>query len=351
MSLRDILEKYRQLGVFSHAYAAYGRLSEREPIGAACVGPDKRDVFDLASLTKALVTVPLIFEQGLDLEGTVFDWAPSLIGILKPELGALRIRALLRHESGLPAWRNFWVCRLNDSLYDDSKRFELIVERLNRVTINPGIKQVYSDVGFILLGLVLESRQKADLSHLYSSFSCELGFLPSLRVLCVPTAYCRIRERLLVGEPHDENCAAMEGISGHCGLFGTGSGLCRFLHDYFYRTTVGQKVLAAQVQSIVPHPIEDPTQDSLLGWRQGSGGITKVFGGGKAIGHPGFTGTAFWIDPLNWNYLVLLTNRVLYGRTDLERIAMVRRDIYQECNRLLNICDMTSSHPLHTPTP
>ena len=274
MSLAQLLERHREAGVFSHAYAAYGRLAERDPRVVARVGPDGRGIFDLASLTKALVTVPLLFEQGLSFAGTVFDWSPSLESRLKPELGRLRINDLLRHEAGLPSWRNFWVCRLGRDLSPDysltwMKRFEVILEVLNRVEVVPQGRQLYSDVGFILLGLVLETRHALDLRQQFLRFGSDLVFLPSCRLDCIPSAFCPVRQRLLFGEPHDENCAALGGVAGHCGLFGTGSAICHFLHDYFYLNPVGRQVLSTQLREVKATPPLDPTQDSLMGWRQG----------------------------------------------------------------------------------
>jgi CubicO group peptidase (beta-lactamase class C family) len=333
VSLGGILERYRRSGLYTHAFAAYGRLDDAGPRTVEQVGPDHRRIFDLASLTKALATVPLVFAQGLPLDQTVFDWAPALRGRLKPELGQLTIQTLLRHEAGLPAWRNFWVCRLGDGPIDRMKRFERILEGLNRLDRPVPARQVYSDVGFLLLGLVLEARSGKDLAEQLGPIGGELAYNPLLRTACVPTAYCPSRGRLLVGEAHDENCAALGGVTGHAGLFGTGEAICRFLHHYIAGTPAGRQLLAAQAAAVVLPPPGDPSQDSLLGWRQGSGPSSAVFGGGGAVGHPGFTGTSFWIDPVRRDYVVLLTNRVLSGRSDLAGIAAARREIHEALAR------------------
>jgi CubicO group peptidase (beta-lactamase class C family) len=333
LSLGGILERYRRLGLYSHAYAAYGRLDDPGPRTVEQVGPDQRRIFDLASLTKALATVPLVFAQGLPFDQTVFDWAPTLRGRLKPELGRLTIRALLRHEAGLPAWRNFWVCRLGDGPVDRVKRFEWILESLNRLDPPLPARQVYSDLGFLLLGLVLEARSGKPLAEQLERLEGELVYNPPLRTACIPTAYCPSRGRLLVGEVHDENCAALGGVAGHAGLFGSGEAVCSFLHRYIGGTPEGRQLLTAQAAAVVLPPPKDLSQDSLLGWRQGSGPSTAVFGGGGAVGHPGFTGTSFWIDPVRRDYVVVLTNRILSGRTDLAGIAAARREIHEALAR------------------
>lgn len=335
MSIREILEAYRYKDAYTHAFVAYGRLKDSAPLLMEQVGTDNRRMFDLASLTKALVTVPLVFAQNRSLEETVFDWAPLLREQLRQELGQIQISSLLRHVSGLPAWRNFWMCRLGspESLITRMKRSEMILEGLNRIEPKPDGRQVYSDVGFLLLGLALESRTEDDLSKQFQYFDHDFCFRPANPDACVPTAFCPVRNRLLTGEVHDENCAALGGVTGHAGLFGTGEAVCRFLHDFIQGTDIGQRILDAQVRALSSPPKQDFSQDSLLGWRQGSGPITSVFGQGLAVGHPGFTGTSFWIDPYIGDYIVFLTNRVFFGRTSTVLINAVRAEVYSKIVR------------------
>lgn len=335
MSIRQILEAYRAKDTYTHAFAAYGHLQDSSPQIVELVGPDERTIFDLASLSKALVTVPLVFAQDLSIEQSVFDWAPLLRGNLRPELGQIRVSSLLRHEAGLPAWRNFWMCRLGHQREATNrlKRSEVILEGLNRILPTPNGRQVYSDVGFLLLGLMLESRGQENLDSQFHRLNTELRFCPPNPEACVPTAFCHIRNRLLVGEVHDENCAALGGVTGHAGLFGSGEAVCRFLHEFIYKTEIGKRILTAQASAICSPPNDDLSQDSLLGWRQGSGPATSIFGHGQAVGHPGFTGTAFWVDPHIGDYIVFLTNRVFFGRTSMALINAARRDVYSEVVR------------------
>lgn len=317
--LDKLLTTHLQQGHFTHAFVEGGFLYDDEPQYKKSLFDDRRNIFDLASLTKALVTTPLIFNeiasQKVKLEDTVRKWLLGTShGLTNTLLLDLRVYELLRHSSGLPSWRNFWVNRITQK--HELNKLEHIEAVLNRIHKLGDKSFVYSDVGFILLGYILERRSEKTLSQLFMSFLGEnnlsfedFSYVENIKQkdLIIPTAYCGLRKKLVTGEVHDENCAALSGVSGHAGLFGSGPSLIKYLKKL--KDTDAGKMLWEENSARIK-----PKEDPLCGWRQGSGLSAHTFAGGESMGHLGFTGTAFWVDPKTEKYVVLLTNRVISGR-------------------------------------
>lgn len=196
----------------------------------------------------------------------------------------------------------------------------------------PQPQSTYSDLGYILLGYGLEQDSKQSLAALFRRWlaelglpeGCELGFMaatesaePSLAAFAISTGFCAVRQRMLLGEVHDENCASLGGVSGHAGLFASLSALSLLLPRW-YRDH--------RVQTLV-----ELTADSRdgVGFRRGDDAASKAFGGGQAIGHYGFTGTSLWLTPDDQRYSLLLTNRVIAGRLALADIKKYRHEVYR----------------------
>ena len=339
--IAEIFEKYRREGLFTHGYAAFGSLASSRPSVVHQELPDGRDVFDLASLTKALATTVLAFKLKragkLAFDQSLEQWlSEEKVADLAPGLRQITVMSLLRHDSGLPAWRNFWINHLGvespDRTASLSRGRHRMVEVLNRsaLPLNPAQGQVYSDVGFILLGLALE---RATGENLLKSFEGILPpgldpcFGPSLpsTARAVPTADCKLRGKLLMGEVHDENCASIGGVAGHAGLFGTGDGVAAFLY-HLAQSEAGKLLIEENARARIL-PIGNPPNEALIGWRQGADSSSFPFGNGCAIGHMGFTGVAFWVCPESGHYAILLTNRVISGRLK-PGIAAMRREVF-----------------------
>lgn len=339
--LAEIFDKHRREGLFTHAFAAFGKLSSPSPSLVFKDLPEGRDVFDLASLTKALVTTVQAFQLKkagkLTFDQTLEEWlGRATVEDLPPELRKLTVKSLLRHESGLPAWRNFWINHLGvespERTANIGRARHRMVEVLVRsaLPLNPGQGQLYSDVGFILLGLALERATGKNQMTLFDGIlpkGVELGFGPQLEnpARIVPTAECKLRGKLLIGEVHDENCASLGGVAGHAGLFGTGEAVAAFLH-HLSEDAVGQDVIRENAALRIL-PVGMPPNEALLGWRQGADPSSLPFGNGSAIGHMGFTGVAFWVCPESGHYAILLTNRVIGGRLK-PGIAAMRREVF-----------------------
>ncbi len=189
--------------------------------------------YDLASLTKTIFTVQAFmhtFEQGLwNLETRVKEHLPWFAN------EELTIREVLTHRSGLPWWLPFYQwCDLNK---DYAGRREQLQEVMAKTPLESKEQSVYSDVGFWLLGFILEAILKKPLPEIWvdiknrffegTTLDFHMGNEPlNRRNLYAPTEECSWRKRVLQGEVHDENCWAMGGLSTHAGLFGCFSDLC-----------------------------------------------------------------------------------------------------------------------------
>ena len=209
-----------------------------------------------------------------------------------------------------------------------------LVEKVNYYigTSKPLKGALYSDIGFILLGLGLELKSGFSLGQLFEKYckktlnleGLKLFFKPGqgLKKSVVSTGYCSVRQRVLCGEVHDENCAAIGGVAGHAGLFGTGQSLLEFLRAFVF--TKEAKRLFAWSERLGPY-----------GWRLGNTPSTAIFAQGRSLGHFGFTGCAFWVDPATWDFLIFLTNRVLYSRVSSE-FNGIRKEVFSKITESLS---------------
>ncbi|HYX34330.1 MAG TPA: serine hydrolase [Oligoflexus sp.] len=334
LELKNLLREEQQQGYFTAAFVEAGYLDQANPTLRHFTSESGR-VFDLASLTKALVTGPLVHQvlkaENLDVKAPLSAWAPTDIKLPQAFL-QLITEEVLGHVSGLPAWWNFWIQHLGRESHP-TRRDALIrmEEVLNRIPLGGEKKDLYSDVGYILLGYLLEKKAKSSLKPwLASSVSEPFGYAPDLQIPAesyIPTALCKVRERLLRGEVHDENCAVLGGISGHAGLFGSGEAVSQYLKNLM-RDPLGLSYLEANEKAR-----RDTGREGLLGFRRGNGLSSAPFANGNGMGHLGFTGTAFWLEWSSKKYGIFLTNRVISGRVS-PRITDIRRRVFQ----LLDAC-------------
>jgi CubicO group peptidase (beta-lactamase class C family) len=282
-------------------------------------------IFDLASLTKVIAATTLTMRAAdagrLTLDDRLAQWLPDWRGA---DREPVTVRQLLTHSSGLTAYLPFYR--------DCTGRFEFEKAICSLpLEYSPGTQSIYSDLGFMLLGFILEDAAQrarggsdgafdpdAALSAQFSRLSSFLTSKPltfnpprAWRPKTAPTEVDTWRGRLLTGEVHDENCWALGGAAGHAGLFGTveavGSFACAAL-----RTISGEEILAAPEtmrRFIQRQPI--PGSSRALGWDTmlPSSSCGRLMSP-TAIGHTGFTGTSLWIDWERDLYVVLLTNRV-----------------------------------------
>ena len=289
----------------------------------------KETIYDLASLTKVITATTLamqLYERGqLKLEHPVSRYFAGFVG---EEREKITIRHLLTHTSGLPA---------HLPLYKDLKGKPAFVERILQVPLEskPGTKAVYSDLGLILLGNIIEKLAAQPLDQLATTRIFQpLGmahtfFNPKAKWkrMIAPTELDPWRGRLLRGEVHDENAFAMGGVSAHAGLFGTTGDLaifCQMLLNggiYDHRRIVRRST----VEKFTMRQNFPEDSSRALGWdTPSSGSSAGSLLSSRSFGHTGFTGTSVWIDPTRDLFIVLLTNRVHPTREN-NAIREVRR--------------------------
>lgn len=346
-ALGDILNEATQAGVFTHAYAACGAI-DHDALDLRAVLGTPQDCFDLASLTKALVTVPTVFslaaqDAGVSFHAPLRQLLVSSYKMLPEALHGTALALLIQHRSGLPPWDSFWIsCEdfASGKITPAHQVLKRVKFRIGESGAGLGKRGefVYSDIGYILLGFGLQELVQKNLAELFKQVCVDrlnmaeelLYFNPGSQRSCVSSGYCPVRQRELVGEVHDENAWFLGGIAGHAGAFATGDDLCRYLR-VLVRSELGEQIVAANAALRKPGD-----NRGLYGWQQGSFGGGQGFGGGKAMGHLGFTGTAFWYLPESRYYGVLLTNRVVNGRTsNLQAIAEVRQKVFSLFSRCL----------------
>lgn len=281
-------------------------------------------IYDLASLTKVLATTTLALRQvaagRLALDCAVRELLPDWTGV---DRRRVTIRHLLTHSAGLTAWL---------PLYRDHRgrrEFQHTIAALP-LEYAPGTRALYSDLGFILLGFILEDTGGAPLDVQFDAVMDIDAFLhykppASLRGRMAPTEVDPWRGRLLVGEVHDENTWALSGVAGPAGLFGTAPAVGHFARAWLLGSR-GHVTPLASPDLVRAFIARDSTPESsrALGWDTmlpTSSCGTRM--SPRAIGHTGFTGTSLWIDPEADVYVVLLTNRVHPSRSN-ERIRLIR---------------------------
>lgn len=280
-------------------------------------------IFDLASLTKVIATTSLAMRAvgagRLQLDTAVADVLPEWrIG----EHRGVLVRHLLDHSSGLPAHVRMWE-QVADA---EAMRRAILAVRLEHP---PGTRSVYSDLGFIVLGWVIEQVERQSLDVTFAAFTASCGLelrfrpAPESRDRVAPTEWDAWRGRLVHCDVHDENAHLLGGVAGHAGLFGTARDVAAFarvvLRTFTEPTALGTSVLMKTFAT----PTGVPGSSRALGWDTMR--VTSSCGrllSPTAIGHTGFTGTSLWIDWERDFYVVLLTNRVHPSRANEALVAL-----------------------------
>jgi CubicO group peptidase (beta-lactamase class C family) len=292
-------------------------------------------LFDIASLTKVVATTSLVLwahDTGVcRLDDGLQRFYPTL---RQTELGGITLRQLLTHSSGFAAWWPLYqellphTPVLSDAATAAKKRQQATCLILHRpLDYVPGACVVYSDLGFILLGNLLEAQYGQPLSTLFLQYVAEpLGLrhiayrplgqpspLPAAASAYAATEACAWRGRVLVGEVHDENAWAMGGIAGHAGLFATAEALWQFAQAVL-DTAAGKRdwLPAVLLQDSWQRRALPTGNTRALGWDTPTLGHSTagVYFSPRSIGHLGFTGASIWIDLDRQVIVVLCTNRV-----------------------------------------
>lgn len=351
----------RARGAIVHAGAA--GLAQRTPTRRAVT---EDDLFDLASVTKPYVAsaVARLVERGaLDLDAAVARWLPGFRGGGKE---GITVRHLLAHASGLPAWRPLHERAAADPIARAAfaapaerpgpaalvaafrRGRELAEEAVSAEPLEaaPGTRAVYSDLGFIALGLVVEricgvpldaaveAEVSGPLSLQATTFlsGLEPGRAAERRAGRSFAATRRSPARggeVLCGAVDDDNAWSMGGVAGHAGLFATAADVAAFGQAWLDALAGRTRWLSRATAALFATRDATPGSERALGWdtpsREGSAIGTRLGRGPRgAIGHLGFTGTSLWLDLDRELACALLTNHVHPDGSDRERIRAFR---------------------------
>ena len=340
--------------------AAAGCLSTQESYTPVQVST----VYDLASLTKPLATttsILLLIQEG---RLHLYDQLRAVLVELKGSaIGEMMVQDLLTHSSGLPGWRPMYeklqekegVAPASPGNAQWAKARVLQLIRDEPLVYANGEKSLYSDLGFMLLGFIVERISNMTLDQ-FSWEKCfrPLGAEPLVfcplrargpadssgytieRARIAPTEFDQWRNRQLQGEVHDENAAALGGVAGHAGLFGTAEAVLAVSGAWLAAYHQRPSILAAHLVRLFTTRLSHvPNSSWALGWDtpsmpSSSGSCLSP----KSIGHLGYTGTSLWIDPTCELEVVLLSNRVHPTRKN-EKIRefrpLIHDLVYREC--------------------
>jgi CubicO group peptidase (beta-lactamase class C family) len=298
-------------------------------------------IYDLASVTKVaattVVAMQLWEEDKIKLDIPVKSYLPQFSGDAKD---SVTLRHLLNHSAGLHEWDELWKKARNKE------------EALNYIyqlplDYSPGDSVIYSDLGLILIGQILETVTGKPLDQLADEIIYKpmdmnnTMFNPPKDLLSriAPTEIGGSMNRGLIhGEVHDENAFFFNGVAPHAGLFSTAEDLAALaqmlLNGGIYR----------HHRFFKPQTVKDWTsrQNMPEGSSRGLGWDTPSDEGSSAgdyfsrgsFGHLGFTGTSMWVDPNRKIAIILLTNRV-YPTREREGIYDVRRNFYTKAMQVL----------------
>lgn len=329
------VEKMLHRGIEEQLYTAYAYLVMRhgkvaimgagglaQPDATPPVAVQLDTIFDAASLTKTITATLLLqcVEAGqLHLEQPL-RW--TLPESKETPLGEVTLKQLATHTSGLPSWRD---------VNETGNALEHILA--TPLEAEPGTRYAYSDLGYILLGFVLERELGGTLPNLAKKRIFDpLGMERSGYFPCEHLKSHLAATSAPLGQVHDPNARGMGGAAGHAGLYTTVSDLARYLLGL--RPPEGEIPLLPPLLSPLTRRLMETNQNPsplnghTIGWfAYPSGYLPKGdLLSEKTYAHTGFTGTLLMVDPLIDLGLILLTNRVYYEKqNDGSGVLRLRR--------------------------
>ena len=313
----------------SAAVAHNGNLIALRAFGRYTYDPDSPGVspdtiFDLASVSKVVATTTaaaILYQRGkLALDDCVADLEPRF-GTHDIRRYDVTLRHLLTHTSGLPSY-----CRL----FDHARTRDDLLEAALTTALeaDPGLRTEYSDIGFMILGLILEQLAGEPLDQFCRREIFDPLRLPHTR-FCPPADWRdRIaptrddrdfRHKLIQGEVNDENAWVMGGIAGHAGVFSTAAEVAEFAQCWL---SGGAPIL--NPETVAAFTRRQPGATRALGWDLPTAPSSSgQYFSPQSYGHLGYTGTSLWIDPTRSLAVVLLTNRTWPDATN-QAIKQIR---------------------------
>ena len=338
-----------------------GRAVFADAIGNAVVEPSRipatlDTIYDLASLTKPLITGLLCarrIEFGeLALSSSVAEFLPEFD---RPDKRSITVGQLLTHTSGLPAWRPLYI------LAEGNNERALAAIASVELEYTPCTRVIYSDLGFITLGLLLEKLTGGPLAELARTeifqplnlkrtfFNPEIAMQTGIAACETGNAYERNtctetkagefqnwRQDVIWGQVHDGNAHFLGGAAGHAGLFSTAEETLTIANQFLGRRVEDS---AADYLSILKPETLDLFRKNFtagleesrsLGWMlaETNGSSAGPDLPPDSFGHSGFTGTSCWIDPKHERVFILLTNRTHARPLPFVNINSVRRQFH-----------------------
>ena len=322
--------------VFTACVVRIERRGRVDSYGAGTLCPDPsappdgpctaQSIFDLASLTKLATTsllLSLVRERAIMLETPLRALVPDFRGGRKDEVTLLHV---LTHTAGLAWWLPLWreVHSIEEAVWRAAQ--EPLAQDLGAFT--------YSDLGYIMLTGGLATAGGGAFDELVIERVIEPIEAPSLAFGPRDAATCAATEvdpslgrGRIRGTVHDENAYAMGGVAGHAGLFGTAADVAALARVFRDGAVIGND-LAALART--EHAKAENVRRGLgLALRAPKGPMTSDRWSLDGYGHTGFTGTSLWIDPTTDLTVVLLTNRVYFGRTNDDAMYRFRIAIHE----------------------
>ncbi|HKP67668.1 MAG TPA: serine hydrolase [Pyrinomonadaceae bacterium] len=348
--------------------AEKGEIKFHDALGYAVVEPERIEakvdtIYDLASLTKPLVTGLLLSEAVESGSADMGDLARKHIGELARR--DFTIGDLLAHRSGLPAWRPLYLTaagflrersRHEPLPFSDSKVNAFVLSQISSIETAAEEGVTYSDLNFLLLGFLT---QRLFGEAIYAAYTTEVmsrlglvrtffGKLDTFRREIAASengnAYERqtceelfpeiripqsaLRNHLIWGEVHDGNAYFMGGVAGHAGLFSTAEEVFKIAQQFLPNYTQLLKPETTELfrTNFTPGLNEHRSFAFQLASTEGSTAGSKM--SPESFGHTGFTGTSLWIDPVKERVFVLLTNRTHNHALPFVNINSVRRKFH-----------------------
>ncbi|MEP6766384.1 MAG: serine hydrolase domain-containing protein [Gemmatimonadaceae bacterium] len=289
--------------------------------------PTEYTVWDLASMSKLVGTtsamLQLVASKRVVVDSPVVQYLPSWKGA---GTDRITVRQLLTHSAGLVADLPLYTQAANDTA-------ALLMIYGATPTTTPGTHYVYSDVGFILLGRMIQNitGQSLDQYTAQNVFNplnmSDTRYLPPASWLprIAPTEIDPWRGRHIRGEVHDENASKLGGVAGHAGLFSSARDLSRFAELYLSGGELeGQRIFDTSTLLEFIKVQDTTVSHRALGWETANGANSAGTRLSKlSFGHTGFTGTSLWMDPTRNIFVLLLSNRVNPTRANT-KIGAVR---------------------------
>ncbi len=317
---------------------------------------DQDSVFDLASVTKplctALAVAAIMSEDRLYLNQPITDFFPDA----PPDKWNITLRHLLCHSSGLSAWMPIYksLAKRGEMYSPKTKSRACKIILSTPIAYETGSQSIYSDLGFILLGRIVELSSEMSLWHLVktriyeplglTSFTSPLSKGDSLSELMVPTGYCPIRRRICWGETNDVNAWSIGGMAGHAGLFSNLEDTLRLTITIMNAYNNTGKGITAIRDRLICQFLDYTSPNSNIPWALGfdrpslqdssSGDLFSK----NSVGHLGYTGTSFWMDLQEGIIVVFLSARTFPRDipSDKKRMKKFRRSLHNEIRKALS---------------